>query len=117
MAGLPDNVRNTFRAETFARIEQHLDELITDVARHLATDGMLVSWDDILEANLKSAKEALTWFEKQDALDAASALRKAPDKKLRKPYLYKLKELVRDGEATLANVREKLDERKPARAS
>jgi hypothetical protein len=52
MAGLPDNVRNTFRAETFARAEQHLDETITVVARSLATGGMLASWDDILEGAL-----------------------------------------------------------------
>ena len=105
-AGLPDSVRNTFRAEAFARAQGHLDETIAHVARDLATNRSIVFWDGPLEDVLKSAKEAMTWFGKQDDLDAANALRKDWDKRLPTPNLYTLGQLVRDGDATLAKVHE-----------
>ena len=117
LIGLPDDTRRAFKAEAFARAQAHLDELVAKIARLMATDGgWVLTWSDTLASELASAKEARGWFSKQEDLDAANALRRQNTlPPLPRPYLYIMDELIRDGEATLANARKYVETHYPRR--
>lgn len=108
LGGLPDAARQTLRADTFARLQTNLDEYITESAKVLATDNslLLFGMEQPLGACLDDARVALTWFQTQDALDAASALRKFPDNELRRPSLFQLGGLVESGKTVLGKVQD-----------